>query len=59
MRGSKCRADCLNCPDVSCSLEVKSDLTGRAYSSVNIKSFESHCKVRKCVYLLTCKNRSI
>lgn len=36
MRGSrevgKCSADCLSCPNLSCSLEAESNLTGKTYS---------------------------
>ena len=51
----KCRVDCLSYPDLPCSLEV----TGRTYSSINIKSHETHCKIRNYIYLLTCKNYGI
>ena len=51
----KCRVDCLSYPDLSCSAEV----TGRTYSSINIKSHETHCKIRNYIYLLTCKNYGI
>ena len=54
-----CRVVCLNCPDLSSSLEVKSNITGRTYTSINIKSHEIHCKIRNYVYLLTCKNCAI
>ena len=33
----KCRADCLSCPDTIRSKLVKSSVTGRSYSIVNIK----------------------
>ena len=49
-------ADCLSCSDLSRSLEVKSNLTGRNYSSINIKSQEIHCKVTNYIYLLTIQN---
>ena len=55
----KCRADCLNCPDLSHSLEVKSNLTRRTYYSINIKSHEINCKIKNYIYLPTCKNCSI
>ena len=55
----KCRADCLNCTDLSRSLEVKSNLTRRNYYSINIKSHEVHCKIRNYIYLLTYKNCGI
>ena len=41
----KCRVDCLSCPNLSRSLEVKSNITGRTYSSINIESHEIHCKI--------------
>ena len=52
----KCRVYCLSCPDLSRSLEVKSNINGRTYSSINIKSHEIHCKVRNYIYLLNCRN---
>ena len=55
----KCCVDCLSCPDLSRSLEVKPNITGRTYSSINIKYHETHCKIRNYIYLLTCKNCSI
>ena len=51
----KCHVDCLNCPELSRSLEVKSNITGRTYSSINIKSDEIYCKIRNYIYLLTSK----
>ena len=54
-----CRVDYLSCPDLSLSLEVKSNITRRTYSSVNTKSHEIHCKTRNYIYLLTCKICSI
>ena len=36
----KCREDCLSCPDLSHFLDVKSNVTGRIYSSINIKYYE-------------------
>ena len=42
----KCAVGCLSCPDLSRSLEVISNIAGRTYSSVNIKSHEIHCKIR-------------
>ena len=51
----KCRVDCLSCPDLSRSLEAKSNITGRTHSSINIKSHEIHCEIRNYNYLLTCK----
>ena len=55
----KCREDCLSCPDISRSLEVKSNITKRTYSYINIKSYEIHCKIRNYIYLLTCKSCGI
>ena len=55
----KCYVVCWNYPDLSRSLEVKSNITGRTYSSINIKSNEIHCKIRNYIYLLTCKNFGI
>ena len=51
--------DCLSCPDLSRSLEVKPNIIGRIYSSVTIKSHEVHRKIRNGIYLLTCKNCGI
>ena len=48
----KSRTDVLSCPDPSRSLEVKSNLTGRTYSSINIKSHEIHCKIRNYIWEL-------
>ena len=55
----KCCVDYFRCLDLSRSAEGKSNITGRAYSSINIKSQEIHCKIRNCIYLLTCKNCGI
>ena len=55
----RCRIDCLSCPDLSRSLEVKPNITGRTYTSINIKSHEIHCKIRNSIYLLTCKSYGI
>ena len=55
----KCHVDCLSCPDLSRSLEVKPNITERTYSSINIKSHEIYCKIRNYIYLLTCKNCGI
>ena len=55
----KCCVDYFRCLDLSPSAEGKSNITGRAYSSINIKSQEIHCKIRNCIYLLTCKNCGI
>ena len=41
----KCCVDCVSSPDLSRSLEVKSNITGRTYSSINIESHEIHCKI--------------
>ena len=49
----------LRCQDLSRSLEVRSKITGRSYSSINIKSHEIQCKIRNYIYLLTCKSCSI
>ena len=51
--------NCLSCPDLLRFLEVKSNITGRSYSSINIKSHEIHCKIRNYIYLLSSKNYSI
>ena len=55
----KCHVECLSCPDLSRSLEVRSKITGRTYSSINIKSHEIQCKIRNYIYLLACKSCSI
>lgn len=55
----KCRADYFRCLDLSRSEEGKSNITGRVYSSINIKSGKIHCKIRNCIYFLTCKNCGI
>ena len=47
----KCSVDYLNCLDLSSFLEVKSNMTGRSYSSINIKSHEIHCKIKNYIYL--------
>ena len=39
--------------------EVKSNITGRTYSSMNIKPHEIYFKIRNYIYLLTCKNCGI
>ena len=49
----------LSCPDLLLSLEVKSNITGRTYSSINIKSHETQCKIRNYIYLLILKNCGI
>ena len=36
--------------DLSRSLEVKSKLSGRTYSFINIKSHEIHCKIRNYIF---------
>ena len=46
-------------PDLSRSLEVKSKHNRKTYSSINIKSQESLCKIRNYIYLLTCQNCGI
>ena len=51
--------DCLSCLHLSRSLEVKSNIIGRIYSSINIKSHEIDRKIRNGIYLLTCKNCGI
>ena len=55
----KCCKDCLSCPDLSRSLEVKSNITGRTYYSINVKYLEIHCRIRNYINLLTCKNCGI
>ena len=55
----KCRADYFRCLDLSRSVDGKSNITGRAYSSIDIKSHKIHSKIRNCIYLLTCKNCGI
>ena len=68
----KCRVDCSSCPDLSSSLVVKSNITGRTYSSIKIKSHEiyelylsfyelylSIYILRNYIYVVTCKNCGI
>ena len=55
----KCRVDCLSCPDLSRSLEVKSNIAEEIYRTINIKSHESHCKIRNYIYLFNCGNCDI
>ena len=68
----KCRVDCSSCPDLSSSLVVKSNITGRTYSSIKTKSHEiyklylssyelylSIYILRNYIYVVTCKNCGI
>ena len=55
----KCHVDCLSCADLSRSLEVKSNIIGRTYSSIKIKSHKIYRKIRTHIYLLACKNSGI
>ena len=55
----KYRGDCFSCPDLSSFLEVKSNITWRTYSFINIKSHEIHCKIMNYINLLTWKSRGI
>ena len=55
----KCRADCLSCPDTIRSQCVKSSVTGRSFSIINIKPHEINCKIGNYIYLLTCKQCNV
>ena len=51
----RCRIDCLSCPDLSRSLEVKPNITGKTYSSINIKSHEFIVKLGTLFIFLPAK----
>ena len=51
----KRHVNCWNCLDLSRSLEVKSNLTGRTYSSIHIKLYKIPCKIRNYIYFSACK----
>ena len=55
----KCCVHCLSFPDLSHSLQVKSNIIGRTYTPISIKSDEIHCTIRNYFYLFTCKNCGI
>ena len=44
----KCHIDCLSCLDLLHSLEVKSNITGRTFSSINVKSYLQNLRYTIC-----------
>ena len=50
----KCRSDCLCCPVLVKSLNIRSFQTGRTYSAINLDLHDIHCKLQNYIYVIKC-----
>ena len=54
VRVRTCRSDCLSCPALIREKEIKSFITGRKYTVLDIDPNLITCKLQNYIYLLTC-----